>query len=119
MAPHSVKKVVAVAQVVESLEDDELKKERKSKSRPHSMTRMGPQTKSKATQVSFDLATCSVSVETEETGTQYEELLPCWELDKPEKVEPVEISRVLLSGRLMLTSLHISFISPPTLIVRN
>ena len=110
MAPHSVKKVVAVAQVVESLEDDELKKERKSKSRPHSMTRMGPQTKSKATQVSFDLATCSVSVETEETGTQYEELLPCWELDKPEKVEPVEISRVLLSGRL---SLHISFISPP------
>ena len=101
MAPHSVKKVVAVAQVVQqSVEDDELKKDRKSKSRPHSITRMGPQTKSKATQVNFDLASGSVEVETEETGTQYEEIpSSCEELmDKPERVDPVEISRVLLSG---------------------
>ena len=93
-----MKKVVA--QVVDSIEDEELKKDRKSKSRPHSMTRMATQTKSKATQVNFDMATRALEVETEETGTQYEEiLLPCCELDKPEKVEPVEISRVLLSGR--------------------
>ena len=89
-----MKKVVA--QVGDSIEDEELKKDRKSKSRPHSMTRMATQTKSKATQVNFE----ALEVETEETGTQYEEiLLPCCELDKPEKVEPVEISRVLLSGR--------------------
>lgn len=96
MAPHYVKKVEA------QVEDDELKKEKKSKSsRPHSTTRM---TKTKATQVSFDLVGSSVSgtVETEEAGTQYEEvLISCGDLlDKPEKVESVEISRVLLSGRI-------------------
>ena len=101
MAPHYVKKVVA--QVEE--EEAELKSERKSKSRPQSMTRMAAQTKSKATQVSFDLVSGSVSgtVETEEAGTQYEELQLLTSsgdlLDKPEKVESVEISRVLLSGR--------------------
>ena len=73
------------------------------------MTRMATQTKSKATQVSFDLVSQAVGVvETEEAGTQYEEiLLPSCELDKPEKVEPVEISRVLLSGRTDETSLDI------------
>ena len=98
MAPHYVKKVEA------QVEDDELKKEKKSKSsRPHSTTRM---TKTKATQVSFDLVGSSVSgtVDTEEAGTQYEEvptLTSCGDLlDKPEKVESVEISRVLLSGRI-------------------
>lgn len=99
MAPHYVKKVVA--QVEE--EEKDLKTEKKSKSRPQSMTRMAAQTKSKATQVSFDLVSGSVSgtVETEEAGTQYEELLSSSGdlLDKPEKVESVEISRVLLSGR--------------------
>ena len=97
-----MKKVVA--QVGDSIEDEELKKDRKSKSRPHSMTRMGPQTKSKATQVNFDLASGSVEVETEETGTQYEEIPSSCEevMDKPERVDPVEISRVLLSGRAPL-----------------
>ena len=111
VAPQYVKKVVAVAQVVDSIEDDELKKDKKSKSRPHSMTRMGPQTKSKATQVSFDMASCSVSVETEETGTQYEEILTCCELDKPEKVDPVEISRVLLSGKAGWLAKHFEITS--------
>ena len=81
MAPHYVKKVVA------QVEDEELKTDKKSKSRPHSITRMAPQTKSKATQVSFDLVSGSVgTVETEETGTQYEEILTCCGdlLDKPE-----------------------------------
>ena len=51
MAPHYVKKVVA--DIVETIEDEDIKnkKHKKSKARPHSMTRMGCHTSSKATQV--------------------------------------------------------------------
>ena len=94
VAPHYVKEVVA--EVVESAEDDQLKKERKSKARPHSTSRMSVLTKSKATQVEFEAV--KMEVETEEAETQYEEIPTCSEEDSRERVERVEISRVLLSG---------------------
>ena len=112
--------------MVESIEDDQVKKEKKWKGRPHSMTRMGSQTKSKATQVEFDIGRSPV--DTEETATQYEDMTSGSEGEYREKVEicgdtsekveicgdhrekvekfeicgdhkgKVEISRVLLSG---------------------
>ena len=89
VAPHYVKEVVA--EVVDSAEDDHLKRERKSKARPHSMSRMSSATKSKATQVEFDLV--RLEVETEEIGTQYEEIP-----SEEECRDKVEINRILLSG---------------------
>ena len=71
--------------MVESIEDDQVKKEKKWKGRPHSMTRMGSQTKSKATQVEFDIGRSPV--DTEETATQYEDMTSGSEGEYREKVE--------------------------------
>ena len=92
------------------LQEDELKNA--PKSRPQSMTRMQVQesksVKSRSTQVCLDGGGrgAAVATKTKDIGTQYEESLfagslTAVETDYKEKVEKVEINRVLLSGNCL------------------